>query len=769
MAKIQRYRPQVGAPGGSTNVQAPLEDPYSAAMVKSGAALAGAGRELYARELRLQEEKDQLAVLSTMNQIADEEREYTTSVLRRQGRNASGVTDEAKEYFADLQSRYSATLKTDRQRQLFAQEMMSVRDRSLDMYARHEATQHQVYKNEVLQGRLTSFRLDAGTYFGDFARIDGMMAQARNLVSNLRSGHDNTALIAEFQDKMVASAIDGALAAEQYGVAQEIWHRYGGKVSAGAREQLSRVIDGASSDERVVRTVNQILGTNTLDEAAEKTRGVGWGEKYNLDLAEESKVRAAIGGMASHRKAQSEANLKAAKNNELMTIYKLTAAKDYAGAAKFLVSGTPALQTSDPATWNRLRDQIERGQTTTDPVAWANVLMQTKQGNLAEVSDAMDMGLRADKVPQFLEEVEAFKKSGNYGRSAFDNAVALLVSKASTKEEAEIKAQAPIVLRHLMRQEGITSDYDAKIAPLAEAYWQSRKDMEPEFWSKTEAFLTGRKASGGPDWYALAVAGDAIYTGLSPLVPNATPEDMKGARNLLSRKKLEPTRQNLERAVEAVKTGKKFEDIPIGKGSVGPVASREIEPRRIIPQMNMESNRKLATVDTRIQDLLAEVAKRWKGQLKVTEGWRGPIAQNSAKYRGASNAGWGESAHNTWPSKAVDVYPVVKGGGPYDNTDTEYQRFGALVKQVADEMGLKVRWGGDFKGKMKGDYGHVEIIDVDEQLEKFTLEQIDEAAEFLLSNGKKTNETNIRKYLDMVYGPNNIQAGDPARQETRGD
>lgn len=70
-----------------------------------------------------------------------------------------------------------------------------------------------------------------------------------------------------------------------------------------------------------------------------------------------------------------------------------------------------------------------------------------------------------------------------------------------------------------------------------------------------------------------------------------------------------------------------------------------------------------------------------------------------------SKTPWPKSKHNTTPSSAVDVvpYPVVwpdkyKRISTFTKDVARFYLFAGYVKGVADEMGIKLRWGGDWKG-----------------------------------------------------------------------
>lgn len=96
----------------------------------------------------------------------------------------------------------------------------------------------------------------------------------------------------------------------------------------------------------------------------------------------------------------------------------------------------------------------------------------------------------------------------------------------------------------------------------------------------------------------------------------------------------------------------------------------------------------------------------------IIEGHRSSDRQDELFRQGQSKLVGGESKHNHLPSLAVDViaYPI-----DWKDTTRAYN-FGGYVKGVADLMGIKIRWGGDwdgdndFKDQTFNDLVHFELI-----------------------------------------------------------
>lgn len=95
----------------------------------------------------------------------------------------------------------------------------------------------------------------------------------------------------------------------------------------------------------------------------------------------------------------------------------------------------------------------------------------------------------------------------------------------------------------------------------------------------------------------------------------------------------------------------------------------------------------------------------------ILEGHRGEEAQNKAFKEGKSKLKWPNGNHNKTPSLAVDVAPF-----PIDLEDTgRFILFAGRVLQVADQLGIDVIWGGNWRddGNIKNnkfnDYVHFEL------------------------------------------------------------
>jgi hypothetical protein len=122
-----------------------------------------------------------------------------------------------------------------------------------------------------------------------------------------------------------------------------------------------------------------------------------------------------------------------------------------------------------------------------------------------------------------------------------------------------------------------------------------------------------------------------------------------------------------------------------------------------MPSYSTSSAQRLLTCDHQLQALFTEVIKH--ADHSILCGHRLKAEQDEAFALGTSEHAWPDSKHNALPSRAVDVAPY-----PIDWHDLpRFMALSAIVKECAFRMGIKVKWGGDFKSWK--DYPHWELID----------------------------------------------------------
>lgn len=121
-----------------------------------------------------------------------------------------------------------------------------------------------------------------------------------------------------------------------------------------------------------------------------------------------------------------------------------------------------------------------------------------------------------------------------------------------------------------------------------------------------------------------------------------------------------------------------------------------------MPTFSKRSLDNLATCDQRLQRVAKECIKHY--DFTVICGHRSKAAQDEAVRQGKSKARWPTSLHNATPSRAMDCVPV-----PLDWSDTKsFHQMAKAMKAAAKKVGVKIRWGGDFKGFFDGPHFQVD-------------------------------------------------------------
>ena len=132
-----------------------------------------------------------------------------------------------------------------------------------------------------------------------------------------------------------------------------------------------------------------------------------------------------------------------------------------------------------------------------------------------------------------------------------------------------------------------------------------------------------------------------------------------------------------------------------------------------MPKFGKKSRERLKGVDHRLIMVLDEVVKYF--DITVIEGKRSQKRQNQLVEEGKSKTKFGK---HVW-GKAVDIAPY-----PIDwKARDDFHYLGGFVLGIASQLGIKIRWGGDwnasslFKGKRTtkdnnfDDLVHFELLD----------------------------------------------------------
>ena len=109
-----------------------------------------------------------------------------------------------------------------------------------------------------------------------------------------------------------------------------------------------------------------------------------------------------------------------------------------------------------------------------------------------------------------------------------------------------------------------------------------------------------------------------------------------------------------------------------------------------MPKFGRKSKESLNTCNSKLQKVFNEVIKHV--DCSVLEGHREKDRQNKLFKEGKTKVKYPDGRHNRQPSSAVDVTPY-----PVDWEDRERQTlFAGFVIGVASQMGINLRWGGDW-------------------------------------------------------------------------
>lgn len=106
------------------------------------------------------------------------------------------------------------------------------------------------------------------------------------------------------------------------------------------------------------------------------------------------------------------------------------------------------------------------------------------------------------------------------------------------------------------------------------------------------------------------------------------------------------------------------------------------------------SSDRLETCDKRLQELANMMLERSPFDLTITCGYRTKEEQEDAYQKGTSRAKFGQSKHNVFPSKAIDIcpYPIS-----WNDKDARWQEMALNAMWCAGKLGIEITWGGSFK------------------------------------------------------------------------
>lgn len=156
-----------------------------------------------------------------------------------------------------------------------------------------------------------------------------------------------------------------------------------------------------------------------------------------------------------------------------------------------------------------------------------------------------------------------------------------------------------------------------------------------------------------------------------------------------------------------------------------------------MPEFSTISRQRLSSCDERLQRLFLRLVETY--DCSIIEGHRSKDAQDLAVAQRRSKTPWPTSKHNGLPSRAVDAGPYIPGRRipwpvvpeflqnlpqaqqaaltAYIKDIAQWHHFAGHVERLAEEMGIRLRWGGDWDrdrnvaNQIFDDLPHFELVD----------------------------------------------------------
>lgn len=117
-----------------------------------------------------------------------------------------------------------------------------------------------------------------------------------------------------------------------------------------------------------------------------------------------------------------------------------------------------------------------------------------------------------------------------------------------------------------------------------------------------------------------------------------------------------------------------------------------------MPAFSARSLARLATCRPELQRLFKAVVA--DTDCTIICGHRAKAEQDKARAEGKSKLRWPRSKHNRYPSAAVDAAPWPLPA--WDDSEA-FIDFAQVVIKKAEELGIKIRYGGDWNGNGRSD------------------------------------------------------------------
>ena len=111
-----------------------------------------------------------------------------------------------------------------------------------------------------------------------------------------------------------------------------------------------------------------------------------------------------------------------------------------------------------------------------------------------------------------------------------------------------------------------------------------------------------------------------------------------------------------------------------------------------MPHFSERSMTRLETCQKELRRLFLIVVRTF--DCTIVEGHRSKADQNKYYDEGKSRIRFPNGKHNKQPSEGIDVAPYINGDISWDTRHCLF--FAGYVLGVASELGIKIRWGGDW-------------------------------------------------------------------------
>ena len=110
--------------------------------------------------------------------------------------------------------------------------------------------------------------------------------------------------------------------------------------------------------------------------------------------------------------------------------------------------------------------------------------------------------------------------------------------------------------------------------------------------------------------------------------------------------------------------------------------------------LSKNSKDKLSLADESLQEVVSLAIKWGIIDFAVTESYRDKLTQNRYFNEGKSKIPWPNGKHNSVPSQAVDLVPVVNGKISWDSRHCLV--LAGVILSAGEALGVTIRWGGNW-------------------------------------------------------------------------